>query len=173
VRYSLPLDNQPYARSLATAVTGADVVLEFSDMTKRWASLLLEHGHVMSRQQRQVLHDIKRGRGAVERSAIARMLELVPFSALTAGTWGAEQLRGMVIGRMDVVLPPVADAYESEEEANTRANVRQQRFREMRSRSAGEDVCEAFDGQVLASRIAADATHRAVYGGRSIVMASR
>lgn len=139
-----------------------------------WACKILDSAPGLTRNQRQVLHDIKRGRGNIERTAVARLLELAPFASVSAATFGAEAIRGSIIGQMDLAaIPAVSEAYRVEEDVNALTNVRQQCFREARSVSTAEDVCEAFDMQAFASRVAADSTWRAISRGRSVHVLSR
>lgn len=139
-----------------------------------WACKILDSAPGLTRNQRQVLHDIKRGRGGIERTAVARLLELAPFASVSAATFGAEAMRGAIIGQMEIpAIPPVAEAFRVEEEINAFTNIRQQCFRESRTRSNATDVAEAFDMQSIASRVAADSAWQAVTPGRSFHMLSR
>lgn len=138
-------------------------VLDLDAIAKKWAREILAHSSCLTRQQRLRLHDICRpDRLFFTRSALNHLLELAPFASPSAATFGAEMIRGAIVGRMDSTLPTVGDAYQAEEASNSAANIAQQLFRESRTRANAETVCDAFEWQALATRVAQDSTWRAV-----------
>jgi hypothetical protein len=150
-------------------------LLDLDGIAKQWARMINDTAPGLTREQRTRLYEIARpDRFFFQRSALNHLLELAAFSVEpSAQTWGAEAIRGSVVGRAESPLPSVDEAYYAEENANCAANIAQQLFRESRTKPAAEAVCAAFWTQEYTSRRAADSTWRAVSGHPVISVARR
>jgi hypothetical protein len=149
--------------------------MDLDGIAKDWARAILDHSTGLTPKQRNRLRDIARpDRMYFSRSALSVLMELAAFATPSAATWGAEAIRGAIIGRLDIEVPTWSDAFADEERANHLANVDQMRWAERRLRPDAEAACESLLVQEIASRVARDSLwkHMAT-NTRSIVVARR
>lgn len=149
--------------------------MDLDSIAKDWARAILDHSTGLTPKQRNRLRDIARpDRQYFSRSALSVLMELAAFATPSAATWGAEAIRGAIIGRLDLELPTWSEAFADEERANHLANMDQMKWSERRLKADGEAACESLLVQEIASRVARDSLWKCMASGtRSIVVARR
>lgn len=160
-------ENQDRAVALAVHCEPMDVTTALKTFAARVSASV---DNVPARD-RMFLHDCKRDR--VNFRAVARLFELAACADLRDALYGPEVLRGLLIARVQPVVPCWMDATRDEEVANHQGNLAQFEWAERRTESAAEQVIEAMTAQALASRILADSTWREAGRAKRIVVTSR